>query len=309
MGKPLLKSAIESSLSEVGDGVWAYVQHPGGWCVSNSGFISGGNGGAVIDTLSTERRTRDMRRAYEGAGLGRPEFIVNTHHHGDHHFGNFVYGEEVTIVGHQRTREEIIGADKGMCSLWPDVEWGDIKIRPPQVTYQDSMQLGLGGERVVELLHYGPGHTSNDTLVWLPQEGILFCGDVAFPSSAPYLLMGSALGSISVLEKILVLDPKLVIPGHGAWGGIQMIHDTLEYLEWIVDTARVGIDSGTTPAALAAEVRNDRRFVHLGESERLITNLEVATAELLGVRRTAEDLQVSFSTMCLFHGGRPESLA
>lgn len=309
MNNPSTKSAIECSLSEVGDGVWAYVQEPGGWCVSNSGFISGENGGAVIDTLSTERRTRDMRRSYEGAGLEGPQYIVNTHHHGDHHFGNFVYGDEVTIVGHQRTREEIIGAGKGMCRLWPDVAWGDIEIRPPQVTYQDSMQLNLGGDREVELLHYGPGHTSNDTLVWLPREGILFCGDVAFPSSAPYLLMGSALGSISVLERILVLDPKVVIPGHGAWGGIQMIHDTLEYLEWVVDTARAGIDSGETPAASAAKVRNDWRFAHLGESERLITNLEVATAELVGVQRTAEDLMGSFSAMCLFHGGRPESMA
>lgn len=302
------KSTVDCSLDEIADGVWAYVQGPGGWCVSNSGYVQGDHGGAIVDTLSTERRTRDMRSTYEKAGLIRPEFIVNTHHHGDHHFGNFVYDNEVTIVGHESTRQEILSAGKGMCNLWPDVEWGNIAIRPPELTYSDSLDINLGG-REVELLHFGPGHTSNDTLVWLPKERVLFCGDVAFPSSAPYLLMGSATGSIAVLEKILDLDPILVVPGHGSTGGTQMIHDTLEYLEWILDTARIGISTGRTPLELANQVRGDKRFSYLGESERLVTNLEVATAELMGVERSSADAKSSFANMCLFHGGRPESLA
>lgn len=301
---------VRSFLEEVSDGAWAYVQDPGGWCVSNSGFIEAGGGGIVVDTLSTEKRTLAMKESYGKVGFTAPEFIVNTHHHGDHHFGNSVFDDQVTIVGHVQTRSEILVAGKGMCNLWPEVDWGNISIRPPEVTYSDSMRIDLAdGGPEVQLLHFGPGHTSNDTLVWLPKTRTLFCGDVAFPSAAPYLLMGSAQGSISVLEKILALDPLVVVPGHGRVGGIQMVHDTLEYLEWIVETARIGYASGYSALDLATRVRDDKRFVHLGESERLLTNLEIALAEIAGEQRSVEAMGESFKNMCLFHGGRPLSLA
>jgi cyclase len=303
------RTSTQSAMTEVADGIFVYTQLPGGWCVSNSGVIVSGTDTMLVDTLATEARTRDLAAAIEGRGIRTPNLIVTTHHHGDHHFGNFVFSDTATVVGHENTRTQVVAAGLGMCNIWPDVEWGDVVLQPPQITYTSTHVIEGQGGRRVELHHLGTAHTDNDTVVWLPEERVLFLGDIAFPAAAPYVLFGSVRGSIAALERMLEWDPVTVVPGHGSPGGMQIIHDTLEYFEWIEEEAHRAVESGLSYREAAATLIDEPRFRHLSESERLVSNLAKGMSEIRGVAPSDQATLASFRDMCDFHGGVPASLA
>ena len=92
---------------EVADGVYAYVQPDGTWWINNTGFVVGPQGVFGIDACSTERRTRAFQAAIAAVTPAPVRTLVNTHHHGDHTFGNALF-PTATIVAHERARAEAI---------------------------------------------------------------------------------------------------------------------------------------------------------------------------------------------------------
>jgi cyclase len=146
----------------------------------------------------------------------RGQHRLNTSHHGDHTYGNSVFGA-VTIIGHERCRAEVISTGLlGNTGLWDPVDWGSLTLAPPTVTFADRLRI-WSGDRPVELSYVSqPAHTSNDSLVWLPEQGVLFCGDLLFNGGTPFLLMGSVSGAIEVLTTVLApLPAHTIVPGHG----------------------------------------------------------------------------------------------
>src|SRR5271167_3877043 len=93
-------------LSEVADGVFAYVQPDGSWWINNTGFIRGERTVVSIDTCSTQRRTRSYLDTVEEIAGAVPRVLVNTHHHGDHTNGN-CFLPFATVIGHKQCRQEI----------------------------------------------------------------------------------------------------------------------------------------------------------------------------------------------------------
>ncbi len=89
------------ALEEVSKGVFAYVQLDGSWGLNNTGFIASRQSLIAIDTCFTERRARAFRDAIRSVSGLPVKTLVNTHHHGDHTHGNFVFRDEALIVGHE----------------------------------------------------------------------------------------------------------------------------------------------------------------------------------------------------------------
>ncbi len=114
-------------MAEVADGVYAYIQPAGGWCLNNAGVLAGGDGTVVIDTVATVSRALRLRESVEAIGAGPVRTLVNTHHHGDHTFGNDVFGA-VTIVAHHAARTEMAESGLGLTALWPQVDWGEVRL-------------------------------------------------------------------------------------------------------------------------------------------------------------------------------------
>jgi cyclase len=216
---------------EVADGVFAYIQPDGTWWINNTGFLVGPQGVISIDACSTERRTRAYRHAIEAVTAAPVRTLVNTHHHGDHTFGNCLF-PGATIVGHERAREEVIafGPPREL-PFWDHGEWGDLTLDPPFLTFTDSVTVHAGDLRA-ELRHVGTAaHTTNDVIAWLPEQSVLFCGDLVFNGGTPFLLMGSVSGAIEVLEDVVApLGAATVVPGHGpVFSGDEPIRATLDY--------------------------------------------------------------------------------
>ncbi|MGV9823236.1 MBL fold metallo-hydrolase [Nocardia xishanensis] len=301
---------VDPVLEEVATDVFAYIQPDGGWCVNNAGLIRSPRHSVLIDTAATEYRSRRLARTVESLLDGaQPTWLVNTHFHGDHSFGNVVFDRSV-ILAHTNTRAEAERAGLGMTTLWSEVDWGDIEVRLPDLTVDGDAVLHADGLRV-ELIHPGPAHTTGDLLVWLPERRVLFGGDIVMAGVAPYCLMGSVSGTIHALEAIVALDPVTIVPGHGPVSGPEVLEDNIEYLRWVQRLAAEGAAAGL-PALEIARAADTGAFTGLGEPERLVSNLHRALLELDTERRLGQPIDVlgSFTDMITLHGGQvPRSAA
>ena len=122
---------------EVSDGIHAYVQPDGTWWINNTGFVVGPQGVIAVDACSTERRTRAFLDTIASVTDRPVRTLVNTHHHGDHTFGNALFGG-ATILAHERTRAEAIAFGPAReLPYWHNPEWGDLPLDPPFVTGSD----------------------------------------------------------------------------------------------------------------------------------------------------------------------------
>lgn len=293
-------------LHEVAHGVFAYIQPDGSWWINNTGFLVGRRGVISIDACSTVRRTRAYLDAIAGVTPLPVRTLVNTHHHGDHTFGNHLFGG-ATIVGHEATRTGIL--DWGQPSSSPfftDVEWGDVVLEPPFLTYTDSVTLWVDDVRA-DVRHVGvAAHTTNDSIVWLPEHKVLYSGDLLFNGGTPFLLQGSIAGAIRVLEEVIKpLGAETIVPGHGAVCGPELIDDVVGYLRFVQTSARAAYDAGLPPLQAAREL-DLGPYAELLDPERIVGNLYRAYIEIYGAPLgTPLDVGVALADMVAYNGGRP----
>jgi cyclase len=294
-------------VQEVDDGVFAYIQPDGTWWINNTGFLVGQRGVVSIDTCSTVRRTSAYLAAIRKITEQPVRTVVNTHHHGDHTFGNFLFAG-ATIVGHEGTRTGVFewGEPKS-APFFTEIDWGEIVLEPPFLTYTDSVTVWVDDVRV-DVRHVGtPAHTTNDSLVWFPERSTLFCGDLVFNGGTPFLLMGSVAGAIDVLQTVIApLGATTTVPGHG-----PVFHDrapldaSLDYLRFVLDIAERGRAAGVTPLQ-AAQDTDLGRFADWPDAERIVGNLHRAYAELAGAERGAQiDTISALADMVTYNGGKP----
>jgi len=270
----------------VTDGVYAWVQEDGSWWVSNAGAVATADGVVLIDTCATERRTRALLRAVDEATGGAPiAFAVNTHLHGDHAYGNSLLPESTVIIGHAATRAHLLTDPiiDGCPPFWDPVpDWGNVTRRPPTLTTETGMTLHSGGVRI-ELSHPGyPAHTPGDLVAWLPDQRVLFTGDLLFHQVTPLAFMGSLDGALRALDWIAAFEPAQVVPGHGPLIGAADLPGVLDahrrYYQLVLDAASAGMREHRTP--LEAARRCDLGpFAALPDAERIVLNLHRAYAD------------------------------
>ena len=296
--------------TQVAPGVHAYLQPPGGWCLNNAGIIVSGGESALVDTAATESRARHLRTTALGLNAAAPRAVVTTHFHGDHAFGNHLFPEAL-VIGHERTRSEMIAAGLHLTGLWPDVDWGTIHLAPPQLTFTDRLTLHVGEIRA-ELEHIGPAHTSNDTVVWLPEHRVLFTGDLVMNGVTPFCLMGSVTGSLAALERLRAFGATTVVPGHGPLCGPEVLDQAEGYLRRVQQLAAQGHRAGLTPLETARDA-DLGPYAQLLDSERLVPNLHRAFAELDGAGEAdplpMPVMQSALGEMIDHHGALPCCLA
>jgi cyclase len=273
-------------VEELASGVFAYVQPDGGWMVNNTGFLLGPSGRSVlIDSSATEARTRAFLAEVSQRAARQPTALVNTHHHPDHTYGNCLVPESTRVVGHELCRAMVLAAGLEATRVITQPEYGDLGVRPPDLTFATSMTLYLD-DLPIELHHVGPAHTSNDVIAWVPERRVVFAGDIVFAGGQPFLLEGSVAGFPKALDRIRALGPEVLVPGHGpVCRGPEiatLLDELAAYIDFVASTAREGRTAGLSPLE-AAEARRDNPFSHWREPERLVGNLHRAYAELDGV--------------------------
>ncbi|NGO69835.1 MBL fold metallo-hydrolase [Streptomyces boncukensis] len=299
-----MAGGYEPRFEEVAEGAYAFVQPDGGWCLSNAGVLPGRELTVVVDTAATVARARRLRAETDRLRGGSRLAVVNTHQHGDHTFGNCVFTPEALVIGHHTARADVLESGLGLQRLWPDVPWGPVEVAPPQVTYAERMTLHREDGRI-ELIHPGPAHTTGDTVVWLPDRGVLYTGDIVMNGVTPFCLMGSVEGSLRAIRLLGGLEPTTVVPGHGPVCGPEVFATCSRYLRWLQRLAAETAAAGATPLEAAREA-DLGEWGALLDSERLVPNLVRALAEVRGAAPGERiDEMDAFARMLEFHGGLP----
>lgn len=294
-------------VDRLADGVYAYVQPDGGWMVNNCGVVVDAAGSAVlVDTTSTERRNRAVLAEVAKVSTGAPRAVVNTHHHPDHTYGNGFLPAETVVIGHDKCRDEVLLAGLEATRVITTPDYGDLVLRPPQITFGDRMTLHLDGFPV-ELEHVGRAHTSNDVVVWLPEQKVLFAGDLAFAGGQPFVLEGSLSGFRTAVARMRALGAEVLAPGHGPvcrGEEVGALLDRLDaYLGYVLEVARAGLADGLTPLETARRYR-DNPYAGWAETERFVGNLHRAYCELQGhPLDTRLSVPSVWPDMVAFHGG------
>lgn len=226
-------------LTRIADNVYSYADvksaGPGNSFAANAGIIIGTDGILVVDTLISAKEARRFLADIRKVSAKPIRFVVDTHYHFDHAFGNGEFARAGgVIISHAADRENL--KKKGEATLKGATEFGltvedmrGTEINLPVLTFTDRMTIHLGGE-TVELIRVAPSHTEGSIMVYLPARKILFAGDILFTDVHPYLGEGDLAGWIRNLDYILTLDVTTIIPGHGPVSGKRDVTAMKEYL-------------------------------------------------------------------------------
>ena len=167
------------------------------------------------------------------------------------------------------------------------------RLAPPFLTYRERVTVWVDELRC-EVVYVGtPAHTTNDSIVWIPDRSILFSGDLLFNGGTPFLLMGSISGAIEAVESLKTLNPQTIVPGHGDVCGPEVIDRVLDYLHFVQSVAIAGRAAHQSPLE-AARHTDLGDFSTLLDKERIVGNLHRAYADWMASR-------VALRSMCARH--------
>ena len=165
-------------------------------------------------------------------------YTINTHWHWDHSDGNLVLdSDETKIISHSNARENM--QKGGLINMGTTIlnQEPYPKSALPVITHENGMSLYFNDEKI-DLLHFGPAHTTGDTVIYFTNQNAIHLGDVFFSNSYPFIDVdngGSLSGMINYLEKIVLVIDKdtIVMPGHGEISSISDIKETIEMLKTV----------------------------------------------------------------------------
>jgi quinoprotein relay system zinc metallohydrolase 2 len=256
-----LESPDPLPVSELAPGVYVHfgvnelmnAQNEG--AIANVGFVVGADAVAIIDTGGSVREGRALRAAV-GRVTDKPiKYVINTHGHPDHVFGNAAFDAPTVFVGHRNLPKALaVHGPFYITAFAREMKSAldGVKIVAPTLIVDDEVTLDLG-QRSLIVKAWPPSHTDNDLTVFDRTSGVLFAGDLLFAQHVP-VLDGSILGWLKTIRELARIPATKVVPGHGKaseWPGA--LADERAYLQALVSDCRELIKNGT-PLAQAAEI-------------------------------------------------------
>lgn len=252
-----------SAPREIADGVWIISDNrvP---LVPNIGIVIGGHSALVIDTGMGRANGRAVLDAARKIAGSRTLYLTITHFHPEHGYGAEPFKGVARIIYNQAQAEELAAKGEPYLKMFkgmgPEIAkaLADTKLVTADELYTGSEHvIDLGGRSVV-LRTWGKAHTRSDQVVFLPQERVLFTGDLAeertfpiFPWFPPHDMDIDADNWVRALDDCLSMNPSIVVPGHGELGGVEILNDVRAYI----------LDLAERVAAASAEGRSEDEMV------------------------------------------------
>jgi len=253
------------------DGVFAAIAKPGQGAWSNAGIIDLGDELLVFDSLSTPSAGEELRRQAESLTGKSIKYLINSHYHGDHVFGNQVFSDTTIVstyvteklckeknkiedyekekqdMNHyllqlkkqiDSTEDAIIKASlinqyQEMSKVLDDLS--QLQIVLPSLLFEEKLTI-TGSERTVELYCLGGGHSSSDTFMYLPNEKIAFMGDLA--TEDLHVPIYNPEEFLTILKRVKQIDINIIVPGHGNVADLTLCDTLIDYLSFMIQCAK-----------------------------------------------------------------------
>jgi glyoxylase-like metal-dependent hydrolase (beta-lactamase superfamily II) len=244
--------------------VYSYVAvqngSPANSYAANAGIVIGKDAVLVVDTLisarEAERFLADIRKVTD-----KPiRYVVNTHTHLDHAFGNCVFAKlGAVVISQEKDRE---GLEKiAAVALKSAAAFGVTEemlqgttISVPTISFTQAARVDLGGI-AVELIAAAPSHSPGSAFAWVPSRKVVFAGDVLFTDFHPYMGDGDVTGWVKALDAIAALAATAIVPGHGPLSTKKDLTEMQAYITTFDAKAREMAKAGASAEAIVAELK------------------------------------------------------
>ncbi|MGM9987973.1 MAG: MBL fold metallo-hydrolase [Bacillaceae bacterium] len=259
------------TLMKLTDGIYAAIAKMGSGAWSNAGVVDLGEELLIFDSFSTPSAARELREQAEMITGKKVKYLINSHYHGDHVFGNQVF-KDTTIIStsltHQLCKEQHVIEDvekeqeemvqylrglenqikettdtilktsllnqyEDMFKVLEDVP--QLKIVLPSVIFEQKLVIH-GSTRSVELYCLGGGHSPSDTFMYAPNEKIAFMGDIVTENLHVPIYQPKQF--LSMLKDVKQMAIEIVVPGHGNVGTLALCDTLINYLSFLIEKAK-----------------------------------------------------------------------
>ncbi|WP_188275817.1 MBL fold metallo-hydrolase [Streptomyces sp. CBMA152] len=320
---------IPSELTSIDSQVHAWLPHfPGTWGMANCVVVGSGDEALLVDTPYTGHLTKTLIAAAErvlppGARIST---VVNTHANGDHSYGNALFPDaeiistdaNLTHLCAEPAPEQLqamldgcgdqVPFERYLLTHFGRYDYAGLELTPPTRTFSGRLDL-LVGSTPVELYEVGPAHTAGDLIVHLPDSGVVCAGDVLFIGDVPVHWAGPLSGVTDACQKILDLDPRVVVPGHGPLVGQAEVRTYMGYVEELRGRIHALHEAGTDVDEASRVLLRDHRRPELGLWERLAVLTAVEYRHLDDVSDPLSLVQILGSAVRLAPDCVPASVA
>lgn len=277
--------------------MWAWTLPDGGYGWSNAGLVAGDGASLLVDTLFDLALTREMLAAMAPVTATAPiTDALITHSNGDHTHGNQLLDRAVRILAATGTAEEIAHgmapemlrmtqtADLGPVATryardrFGPFDFSGITVRNADETFDERLTVEVGG-REIHLVNLGPAHTAADSVVHIPDAGVLFGGDLLFIGCTPIVWAGPIANWVAACDAMIALDAPTVVPGHGPISDPDGIRAVRGYLAHIAEAAEAAHRKGLSFAE-AADTIDLGEYAMWLDAERVVVNVYQRYREL-----------------------------
>jgi cyclase len=275
-----LPTSRHFTLHEIGKGIYAAIHADGGWAQSNAGIIDIGDRTLIYDTFISPLATQDLLAAAQTL-TGRPvHAVLNSHYHNDHTWGNLAVPLHTDIISTEKTRDIIAAREtkldlsyreyvmKSLGEMQTQLEHATserekahaqyfvvyyeaiihtismLPSRVPNLIFENTLEF-IGNKHRARFIARS-GHTFSDAILHLPDEHILFLGDLLFVDAHPYFDDGNLDEFRETLAFIKGLNADILIPGHGSLGSVKDVDAMLEYSYEMQELVERSIKNGTS---------------------------------------------------------------
>jgi cyclase len=243
-------------LKPLGHNAWAAIDNAKGEAGANAGFVIGDDGVAVIDTFENPEAAKQLLAEIRKLTQLPVKFVINTHYHIDHVAGNRIFQETGAVVLAQRNVRTWIHTENLKFfgkDIKPEQQKMVAELGAPDIVYDSGTTLFLGSRRID--VRVFPGHTGGDSVVFIPDAAVVFCGDLFWRDTLPNLIDATTAAWLPTLDAISAAAPNATfIPGHGDVGTAADVKAFRGYLADLRELVAAPAREGKTGDALVSAV-------------------------------------------------------
>ena len=209
--------------------------------ISNAGFVVTDDGVVVVDALGSPALAQELLAEIKRVTPQPVRYVIVTHYHADHIYGLQTFkAAGATVLAHVQGREYLNSEtarqrlEASRVDLAPWINASTHLLAADRWLDQSQTDLKVGSYDF-QISHVGPAHTPEDLVVFVPQLGVLFSGDLFFQGRIPFVGQADSRSWIASLTRLIKYQPKLVIPGHGpvSTNPVEDMAMTRDYLEYL----------------------------------------------------------------------------